>query len=107
MSWTVNFYPKETEKFLDKLDKQDKGKIIGELVVLQTGGFSQHNDSLKKMAGLSDIWELKVKQYRIFLKQTKKETIQILHIFIKKSNKTPLEEINLIKHRAKYFGGEQ
>lgn len=107
MSWTVNFYPKETEKFLDKIDKSGKGRVLGELKVLQLTGFSQHNDSLKKMVGLSSVWELKVKQYRIFLKQTNKETIQILHAIIKKSNKTPLEEIDLIKHRAKYFGGEK
>ncbi|MCL4390278.1 MAG: type II toxin-antitoxin system RelE/ParE family toxin [Patescibacteria group bacterium] len=105
MSWTVNLYPKESEKFLDKLDKLTKGKVIRELQELQLTGFSEHNDSLKKMVGLPNIWELKTGQCRIFLVATGGETIQILHMTIKKSNKTPLEVIELIKNRAKYFGG--
>lgn len=105
MPWTVNFYPKETEKFIKKLSQKDWAVVAMEIQVLKDYGFSQHNDSLKKMSGLSGVWELKVKQYRIFLTQAGRETIQILHTMVKKSNKTPLEVVDLIRRRAKYFGG--
>ncbi len=103
MSWTVNFYPKETEKFIRKLSQKDWAAIAIEIQSLKDYGFSGHNDSLKKMAGLSSVWELKVKEYRIFLTQAGTETIQILHTIVKKSNKTPREVVELIKNRAKYF----
>ncbi len=105
MTWTVNFYPRETEKFIKKLSQKDWAAIAIEIQALKDYGFSRHNDSLKKIAGLSKIWELKVKQYRVFLIQTGPETLQILHMIVKKSNKTPLEIVELIKNRAKYFGG--
>jgi len=103
MSWRVNFYPKETEKFISKLCAKDQADVLSEIDALREYGFSEHNDSLKKMVGLSGVWELKIKQYRLFLIQTETETLQVLHMIIKKSNKTPLEIIELIKSRAKYF----
>ncbi len=104
MSWTVNFYPKETEKFLKKLSAKDLADIASEIQALKEYGFSKHNDNLKKMFGLSGIWELRVKQYRVFLLQTGVETLQVLHTIVKKSNKTPLEIIELLRNRVKYFG---
>ena len=104
MSWTINFYPKETEKFLKKLSAKDLADVISEIQALKEYGFSKHNDNLKKMSGLSGIWELRVKQYRVFLLQTGVETLQVLHTIVKKSNKTPLEIIELLRNRVKYFG---
>lgn len=105
MSWKVKYYPKETDKFLKFLDKQDFLRVGQEFDTLVLYGFSQLNDSLKKMVGMKGVWELKVKQCRIFLMQTDLETIQILGTILKKSNKTPLETIELIRKRAKLFGG--
>lgn len=105
MAWTVRYYPKETEKFLRKLSANDENRIVQELEVLEQCGFSQLNDSLKKIAGTVHVWELKVKQYRIFVVPLENNVIQVLYTMIKKSNKTPLEVIDLIKNRAKVFGG--
>ncbi len=103
MTWIINFYPKETEKFLKKLSAKDLADIASEIQALKEYGFSKHNDNLKKMSGLSGIWELRVKQYRVFLLQTDIEMLQVLHTIIKKSNKTPLEVVELVRNRVKYF----
>ncbi len=105
MSWTVLYYPKETEKFLRKLRSDDQTRIVQELEVLEKYGFSQYNDSLKKIVGTVNIWEVKAKQYRIFLTTLPTNTIQVLYMMIKKSNKTPKEVIDLIRSRAKALGG--
>lgn len=103
--WKLEFYPKETDKFLKSLDRPDLKKVGQEFDTLIQYGFSEHNDSLKKLSGTGNIWELKVKRFRIFLVQTGESKIQILGAIVKKSNKTPLETIELIKNRAKLFGG--
>ncbi len=103
MSWTINYYPKETEKFLRKIGNRDETRIIHSLEVLEKYGFSQHNDDLKKIVGTENIWELKIKQFRIILIPLPNNIIQILNVFIKKSNKTPKETIDLIVSRARIF----
>lgn len=102
MSWEVKYYPKETEKFLNALSKVDFTKIGQEFDILSSYGFSRPNTALKKMAGLANIWELKVKEFRIFLLPIG-QTFQILGTITKKSNKTPRETIMLIKNRAKLW----
>lgn len=103
MSWQVDYYSKETEKFLDKIPKLDKGHILEEIKTLQLFGLSELNDSLKKMSGLTNVWEVKVRQYRVFVMHAGSETLQILNIIRKKSNKTPLDVIQLLRFRAKLF----
>lgn len=105
MSWTVNFYQKETRKFLDNLNKNERSDLGQEFEILEKYGFSKPNSALKKMVGTIDIWELKVKQFRIFLLSVD-QTFQILGTIVKKSNKTPRETVELIKQRAKLFGGK-
>lgn len=100
--WTIKYYPKETEKFLNSLSASDFTRIGQEFEVLSQYGFSRPNSALKKMAGLPNVWELKVRQYRIFLLPMGQE-IQILGTLVKKSNKTPRETIELIKQRAKLW----
>ena len=104
MTWTVKYWPKETEKFLRKLGALDQAAIVQELEVLEKYGFSQHNDSLKKIIGTKNVWEIKVKQYRVFLIPLTNNTIQVLYVLRKKSNKTPKEAIDLVKLRTKIFG---
>lgn len=106
MSWEIKYYPKETEKFLRKLDNRDETRIVHSLEILEKYGFSQLNDDLKKIAGTENIWELKIKQFRIFLIPLTNNVIQILNIIIKKSNKTPKETIDLVLNRARLFGGK-
>lgn len=104
MGWIVNFYPKETRKFLDNLTEEERADFGQEFDVLEKYGFSKPNPSLKKMAGLMSVWELKVRKYRIFLILIG-QTFQVLGSIVKKTNKTPQETIELIKQRAKAFGG--
>jgi len=105
MSWTVNFYPKETGKFLDGLTKTERSDFGQEFEIIENYGFSRPNPALKKMAGLPNVWELKIKQYRMFLILFG-QTFQVLGTLTKKSNKTPRETMALIKQRAKNFGGK-
>lgn len=102
MSWEVKYYPKETEKFLNSLSKSDLTKIAQEFDILSNYGFSRPNTALKKMAGLPNVWELRVKKFRIFLLPIG-QTLQILGTILKKSNKTPRETVMLIKNRAKIW----
>lgn len=103
MEWKINYYLGETQKFIDKLEKPEKARVFRELLELRTTGFSQQNDSLKKLVSVPGAWELKAKNCRIFLMQTFPGTIQVLGAIIKKSNKTPIETIELIKQRSKTF----
>lgn len=67
MSWIVRYYSKETNRFIEKLDLIDRAAVIQELEDLEKFGFSKLNESLKKIAGTRNIWEIKVKRYRIFI----------------------------------------
>lgn len=104
MSWIVRYYSKETNRFIERLGPIDRAAVIQELEDLERFGFSKLNESLKKIADTKNIWEIKVKRYRIFIVPLADNIIQILFIIIKKSNKTPKETIELIRQRAKLFG---
>lgn len=87
------------------MTKGERSDFGQEFEILEKYGFSKPNPALKKMVGLPNVWELKVKQYRIFFVLSG-QTFQVLDTLTKKSNKTPRETVELIKQRAKIFGGK-
>lgn len=118
MQWIVDFYHDErgssnVEEFLDSInDKKLKAKIFRDIGLLQTYG-----TGLKKpyASHVEDgIWELRTKQStnisRILYFTFTKNKIILLNGFIKKTQKTPPEEIDRAKkyrddHKRRFGDG--
>lgn len=78
-------------------------QIVGtELLGIQ---FGEEPNDWKPMttvgAGVKEIRIKQEKQYRVFYVAKFEEAVYVLHIFIKKSQKTPQKEIELAKQRYK------
>lgn len=118
MQWIVEFYRDEcgasnVEEFLDSVqDKKLKAKILRDISLLQTLG----TDLKKPYASYIDdgIWELRTKQStnisRILYFTFAQNKIILLNGFIKKTKKTPSEEIDRAKkyrddHKRRFGDG--
>ena len=103
---TVTFYTQSNDQspiqnYLTKLNNRQHVKIVRQLQYLQEFGPTRTIPNNKKLTG-TPLWELRVlgkDNLRILYSQTNKNTITILHIFIKKKQKTPQKEINLALSR--------
>jgi len=84
------------EIFISNLSPDDQGKISGAVEALKNKKFT--SIFIKQLRG--DIKELKVKKYRLifFIHQ---ETVYFIRIFIKKTNKTPKNEIDIAEKHYK------
>jgi len=82
-------------------------KIRTEIRLLEEYGLSLLSTSkVKKLAGYTNLYELRIKagiQIRLFFAFVSPDSILILHGFIKKTNKTPLNEIKTAINRVKEF----
>ena len=58
---------------------------------------------LKKLTGTKKLFELRVSAYRIFLSPIIKRNILLIHMIVKKSNKTPKKDLRLAESRLKDF----
>jgi len=103
MSYEINFYDEigsdPIVKFIKKCDHGLQAKILKELDLLENYGLKIGMPHLKKIT--KDLYELRVLgKVNIRLIFTyKKENFYILHIFKKKSNKTPIRELNVAINR--------
>ena len=77
----------KAEDFILGLPEKERAKILAHISIMQEG-FSGINTRLLK----NPIRELKVKNYRVLF-FIKKDTVYLVSSFIKKSQKTPLQEI--------------
>lgn len=86
---------KDIETFISNLSSDDQDKISGTVEMLR----NKRLDSIyiKQLRG--NIKELKVRKYRLIF-FIHKETVYFLRIFIKKTNKTPKNEIDMAE---KYY----
>jgi phage-related protein len=96
--------------FLKQLNPKDQAKILREIDLLTEFGFSLGMPHIKKMSGTKDLWELRIKQssnnFRIFYFYYKNNKFILLHGFLKKSQKTPIQEISIaLKRRTKFIEG--
>jgi phage-related protein len=87
-------FPREVlEDFLDAISKLREGVFL-------SMPLSKHMPSIDK-----DTHELRLKDrngiYRVFYVIRKKDAIYVIHAFQKKSNKTPLKTIELVKKRIR------
>ncbi len=90
-------------KFMDSSQKSLRSKIIRQLRYLEEFGMSPSNPNLKKITG-TNLWEIRIlgkDNIRIICVALINEQILILHIFVKKSEKTRSRDINLALKRYK------
>ena len=93
--------------FIDKLDDTTKARVRNGIRVLKKHGLELlKNRTVDKIARNPDVYELRIvgkKQVRLLFAIYKSCTYLIVHIFIKKTQKTPLKEIKLAQKRVKEF----
>lgn len=105
MNWTTEFYldakgNSPVEDLISEQDAKTKAKLLRIIDLLEEFGLQIPNTWVEK---LNDVWELKerigTERYRIlYFAHTGKKFI-LLHAFIKKTQKTPKDEILIAEHR--------
>jgi len=104
MKWKLEFYQKQNKKipvkdFLLKTQTKMRAKIVKEIELLEMHGLDLKEPYIKKIIGkkYKNLYELRIKFStnitRIIFFVFKEKKIILLNGFIKKTNKTPLKEI--------------
>lgn len=91
--------------FLDSLSDKQQSKISRIIEYIETYGLITAIPQVKKLTG-TPLWEIRIlgrDNIRVLYAGVLKDSIVILHGFIKKSQKTPLKELNLALKRLKDF----
>ena len=112
MNFNIEFYrDKESkrcyiEEFLDSLDTKSRVHTLRNIQLLSDFGYSLREPYSKNIDG--GIFELRIKQssniYRVLYFFYKDKNIILTNGFIKKTNKTPKNEINIAKEcKNKYY----
>lgn len=87
--------------FLDSLEKRHQAKLLRIIKNIENYGLLSVIPHLKKLAG-TPLWEIRIlgkDSIRIIYVVVKDEKMLLLHGFIKKSNKTPANEIQIAINR--------
>lgn len=115
LSYKIYFYKTSSEKeiitdFIDSFSNKIVLKIKSEIRLLQEYGLSLLATSkVKKIIGFSNLYELRIKssfQVRLFFGFISPNTFLIVHGFIKKSQKTPVNDIKTAVSRLKEFDNQ-
>ncbi|MBS4007241.1 MAG: type II toxin-antitoxin system RelE/ParE family toxin [Clostridium sp.] len=104
MDWEVEFYQKENgeipvEDFLLSLNSKLRAKAYSDILLLKKLGINIREPFSTAIKGVryKGLFELRVKfssdVTRIFYFLYKKNTFILLHGFVKKTNKTPIKEL--------------
>lgn len=105
-SWKVVYYISTTGEnpvsdFLDTLQKQTQSKIIRILHNIEEYGLQSVIPHIKKMSG-TPFWEIRIlgqDNIRVIYVVFVKSQILVLHGFIKKTDKTPIKELEIVNKR--------
>lgn len=91
--------PENFQKFVMKLDREVKARIVRDIDFLKENGSRLTMPYAKKID--KELWELRTsgKQKVRIIYSIRKSQIYIIHWFIKKSQKTPLKELNTATKR--------
>jgi phage-related protein len=92
-------------KWLQDLEREDK-KAVGEEIKTVQFGWPIGMPVVRKLE--KDLWEVRVTlacRIARILFTINEDTMVLLHGFIKKSKKTPANDLKLAKQRLKSFGG--
>jgi len=94
-------------KFIDSFSNNTIDKIRSDLRLLKDYGLSLLSTSkVKKLTGVPHLYELRIKtsvQLRLFFVYISPNIFLVLHGFVKKTNKTPLKELEIAINRRKEF----
>jgi len=88
------------EKSFKRMNKSQQSKISKQILHLSEYGVSIHNNSLKKLSG-TPLWEIRIlgkDNIRLFCADTK-YGVTVLHIFVKKSQKTRISDVSMAVKR--------
>lgn len=105
--YKVSFYPpsgkKSPREFMDKASQVIRAKITRQVQHLEDFGLTHANPDLKKISN-TPLWELRIlgkDNIRIICMSLPKQEVVVLHIFAKKTQKTPQKELSLALRRYK------
>ena len=107
VKWQIDFYQDShgnipVQDFIRQQPAKVKAKILGYIDLLQEFGLSLGQPYVEKLAG-SDVWELKIRyssnRYRILYFAASGRKFVLLHAFLKKTAKTPKNEIEIAQGR--------
>lgn len=90
----------EVDKFVEKLSVDQQAKVESIFLLFREYGTVLPAKYFKKMVGTQDLWELRAKNVRIFLFMHENTGIAV-HGIIKKTQKTPKNDIDLAIKRVK------
>lgn len=99
----IRFLKDDTYDFLKSFDDNLVSKIFGLFEILEEVGVYMDPSKLKKIS--KEIYELRITgktSIRILITFANNE-INVLHAFIKKTQKIPKKELELAIHRLKYL----
>jgi phage-related protein len=86
---------------LNELSRGNKSKILAAIQLLEANGRSLREPHVKYMG--QGLWELRVSiqpgTYRVFYFYAEEDELVFLHAFQKKTQKTPLKELDLTRQR--------
>lgn len=89
------------KEFINSLDIKTNAKILKILHYMKNYGLELVSKYLKKLSG-SPLWEIRIlgkTNVRILFALYEKGTVWVLHGFIKKTNKTPMNELKTATER--------
>ena len=103
MEWQIDYYNDSVENTVHNLDKSIKAKYMAITNMMVTMGPNLGMPYTKAMG--KGLFEIRAKERagiaRGFFCTISKNTILVLHVFLKKSQKTPKKELELAIKRMK------
>ncbi len=90
---------KAVNEFLGELTKDDRSKVKSLSLLFKEYGTTLPAKYLKRLSGTRELWELRAKRIRVFLVISGNVGIAV-HAIIKKSQRTPKQDIDLAAKRA-------
>lgn len=93
-------YHPEVEKFILALPEKDNARVVKVVDLFKDYQFRLHQVYLKKIT--KEIWELRAGRYRLLFGMIHEDTIIVI-IFMKKTQKTPKQIIDLAIRRLREY----
>lgn len=88
------------DKYIRSLPRKDSAQIVRVVDLFKDHGFSLTSLYLKKLT--AGLWELRTGRWRLLFGVVQKKAI-IVHVFFKKTQKTPKNDIQKALHRLEEY----
>lgn len=109
MKFTINYWrtlsgKAPVEKYIDAIDSsEERSELLSLLKGVQENGTYAVGVEFRQIEG--KLWELKIRlrghQHRIFYVVLKGNEMVLLHAYLKKTQKAPINEVQVAKQRMK------